>query len=402
VVERLLPLTHDPETALGTQYDRNDEHEEDEDARRIDESVLGSGDTIVFVVDGAGQVIYNPRGLNLSGVPIRGGINAALSGATDRRSVDVGGIGATRVLSVPLIEDNRVVGAAQAIRSLGEHQRELALVTWLTLASAALGAFIAIPAGLYLARRAMQPINAAFERQRTFVADASHEFRTPLTLIRANAELALLDPDVPVERVRDTLDSILDEVDRSDRLVDDLLTLARSDAGQLPLDRKPTALADLVRGVVDEMRTLGSARQLTLSADIASSCSAAVDPDRIRQVLRILLDNAIKHTEPGGGVSAELRCADRWATIQVRDTGAGIEPEHLHRIFDRFYRVDRGRSRAAGGTGLGLPIARAIVEAHGGRITLESQVGSGTTVNVSLPALRGEPEAASLGEPAPE
>ena len=144
-----------------------------------------------------------------------------------------------RVMTVPLRDHDEITGAVQAARSLREHEAELALVGWTTLAGVGLGALVAVPAGLLLARRAMRPIDAAFQRQRAFVADASHELRTPLTLVRANAELALLDPERPVDEAAPALESILAEVDRTDRLVDDLLLLARTDAGRLALDLAP-------------------------------------------------------------------------------------------------------------------------------------------------------------------
>ncbi len=360
--------------------------EEDDEREEHGEEILREGDTIVLVADSAGRVVSNPRGIALAGIPIRPGIERALGGADDRRTVEIAGVGAMRVLTVPVRHDGEVVGAVQALRSLREHQRELELVKWMTLLGVGLGAIVAVPAGLYLAHHAMRPINAAFERQRAFVADASHELRTPLTLIRANAEFALQDPSLPVAEIQHELGVILEEVDRTDRLVDDLLTLARLDAGQLPLRRAPHDLGKLVARAAQGMRPLALERGVVLEVRDADRCRVIVDDDRVIQVVRILVDNAIKHTPSGGRVEIATACAGGQARITVRDTGVGIPPEHVPRVFDRFYRVDTARSRADGGIGLGLAIAKAIVEAHGGRIWLESQVSAGTTVTMILPA----------------
>ncbi|HVB64143.1 MAG TPA: ATP-binding protein, partial [Nitrolancea sp.] len=223
-------------------------------------------------------------------------------------------------------------------------------------------------------------------RQRAFVADASHELRTPLTLIRANAEIARLETTEPVSSIDAELASIMDEVDRTDRLIDDLLTLARTDASRLELHRALVDVALLAREVY--MAMLPMARQLgvDLRIDASPTCIALIDADRIQQVLRILIDNALKYTPAGHAVSVCVACETTRIRVVVHDTGAGIPAEHLPRIFDRFYRVDQARSRDAGGTGLGLPIARALIEAHGGSIALTSTVGQGTTVTISLPS----------------
>jgi signal transduction histidine kinase len=251
----------------------------------------------------------------------------------------------------------------------------------MTLLGVALGTLVAVPAGLYLSRRAMAPIDDAFRRQRAFVADASHELRTPLTLIRANAELSMLDPDRPVN---ESLSNILTEVDRTDRLVDDLLLLARADAGRLELHAERCRLDALVADAAESMRPLfeGNATQLEVTAD--TPVEVLADADRVRQVVRSLLDNALKHTS-GGQVAVAIGSDGRWARVTVRDTGSGIPADALPHVFDRFYRVDKARSRSAGGTGLGLPIAKAIVEAHEGEITLASEQDHGTTVTFILP-----------------
>ncbi|HEX7102638.1 MAG TPA: histidine kinase dimerization/phospho-acceptor domain-containing protein, partial [Nitrolancea sp.] len=201
--------------------------DDDDEHKRHDDEILGSGDTIVFAVNSSGEITYNPRGITVQGIPNPASIKRALAGKDDIRSLTLAGVGPVRVASLPVENDHQVVGAVQVFRSLREHNAELATVRWITLLGVALGAAIAVPAGLLLAQRAMRPIDAAFARQRAFVADASHELRTPLTLIRANAEIAREETTEPVSSIEPELTSILDEVDRTDRLIDDLLTLAR-------------------------------------------------------------------------------------------------------------------------------------------------------------------------------
>jgi signal transduction histidine kinase len=359
-------------------HDDDDDHEEDDEH---DRNVVGSGDTLLFVVNRNGDLTFNSRGIELEDLPIAEGIERALTGRRDTRSVTLDESGKVRVLTVPLRDDGEVTGAVQAVRSLDEHDRELALVGWMSLFGVALGVLVAVPAGLYLSRRAMAPIDDAFRRQRAFVADASHELRTPLTLIRANAELPMLDPDRPAN---ESLTNILAEVDRTDRLVDDLLLLARADAARLELDSKHYRLGELVADAAESMRPLFDQQRTKLFLDTDEPAEVLVDGDRIKQVIRNLLDNALKHTS-AGQVDIAVRSDGRWATVTIRDTGSGIPPEALPHVFDRFYRVDMARSRAAGGTGLGLPIARTITEAHGGDISITSELGRGTTVIVRLP-----------------
>ncbi len=355
--------------------------ESSEEGRSSEAEVLESGDTILFVVNAQGQVEYNPRGLLMPGVPVQAGVKKALNGQRDVRTVDLKSAGSMRVLTVPLRANGQIVGAVQGLRSLQEHDTELRIVRLISLLGVGIGALLAIPAGFYLSSRAMRPIRFAFDRQRSFVADASHELRTPLSLIRLNAEL--IRDDAVGEDTASEASGIVDEVDRMDRMVDDLLVLARADSDQLGLVLEPTDIRSHVGGVVETMRPLATSRDVDLTFG-GDECVVPLDVDRITQVIRILIDNAIKHTPPGGRVHVTTHCATHEVDVSVHDTGVGIPPEAHERVFDRFYRVDKARSRAAGGTGLGLPIAKAIVEAHGGQIWLKSAVGQGTTVTFRL------------------
>jgi heavy metal sensor kinase len=235
-------------------------------------------------------------------------------------------------------------------------------------------------------------LERSFAEVRRFTADASHELRTPLAVIRSEAELALRKPSVPPEQ-QALLGSILEECDRLSRLTDQLLALAREDAGVAVQAREALDLAALATGTAETMRPLAEAGDVRLHSDSRGPVWVRGDESRLRQVFYNLLDNALAHTPSGGEVEVRVEAQDGQAVAVVRDTGEGIPPEHLPRVFDRFYRVDRARSRERGGTGLGLSIVRSVVIAHGGKIELESAVGRGTTARMVLPlTAAGVPE----------
>jgi len=249
--------------------------------------------------------------------------------------------------------------------------------------------------------RLAQTINAmigrlerSFAEIRRFTADASHELRTPLTAIRTEAEVALAKP-LGLNEHQQLLGSILEECGRLTRLTDQLLTLAREDAqgtalaGQNGQAQDRVDLKALLESVAETMRPLADSKGLRLHITASHHSDGGVsvpgDPGRLREVFFNLLDNSIKYTPPGGEVAIQIGRNGSEAIIAVRDTGIGIPTEHVARVFDRFYRVDKARSRAEGGTGLGLSIARSIVIAHGGQIDLVSTPNQGTTCTVRLP-----------------
>jgi signal transduction histidine kinase len=235
---------------------------------------------------------------------------------------------------------------------------------------------------------ALVPARRAFARQQQFVADASHELRTPVALIRASAEVLAGAPELARGPHAGLLAGIGREAERLGRLLGDLLQLARFDSGRAPAALGPVALSDLVAEAVEQVRRLELARGLELAAAAEPHLWVRGDTGRLRQLALILLDNALKHTPPGGRVEASVRAERGWARLAVADTGCGIAAEHLPHLFERFYRVDRARARGAGGAGLGLAIARELVEQHGGRIGVESAPGRGSTFAVWLPLLR--------------
>lgn len=240
-------------------------------------------------------------------------------------------------------------------------------------------------AELELAHREVATANTRLERalavQRRFVADASHELRTPLTIIRTNAEiLSWMETSDSPDRARAIAD-LANEAERMSRMVNDLLTLARADAGQR-LALQPISLRPLVEDVVHQARLLADGREVDV--DTADEVEILGNADGLKQLVFILLDNAVKYTPPGGQVTLGLRRENGSATLRVADTGLGIAPEDLPRIFECFYRA--ANAQDIDGSGLGLAIALWIAEQHGGRIDVASAPGRGSTFTVSLPA----------------
>ncbi len=230
-------------------------------------------------------------------------------------------------------------------------------------------------------------LERSFMSLRRFTADASHELKTPLTVLRSGIERAITHPKAPPE-VMEVLEETLIEVNRMAELVDALLTLARADEGRAPLHLEPVELEDILSEVSETASILGEQARVSVSVSAPPRpLKIAVDRSRIRQLLMNLLSNAIKYTPQGGEVAIDCSQANGQVVLSVRDTGVGIAPGDLPHIFDRFWRADQARSRTGQrpGAGLGLAISKWIVEAHGGTISVQSRPGRGTTFTVTLP-----------------
>jgi two-component system, OmpR family, sensor histidine kinase CiaH len=240
----------------------------------------------------------------------------------------------------------------------------------------------------FLAARALVPIQRAFERQQEFVADASHELRTPLTILHSAADLlasepAQSDPELVLE--------IREEIGRMERLTRDLLTLARSDRGELRLSVGRVELGALARDLARRVARLADEANIKLEFSApSSSVTIEGDPDRLHEVGLILLDNALRHTPRGGTISLVVDQHQQAGILTIEDTGEGIPEEHLTRVFDRFHRVDPSRDRRSGGAGLGLAIARTVIAAHGGSISIARRAEGGTRVTIQLPLLAAD------------
>ncbi|MBI5652166.1 MAG: HAMP domain-containing histidine kinase [Chloroflexi bacterium] len=227
---------------------------------------------------------------------------------------------------------------------------------------------------------AFRQIEQSLQTQRRFVADASHELRTPLTTIRGNIELLRRDPPLDAQERAEILIDTKDETERLIRLVNQLLVLARADAGHT-LRRESVALAPLIEDVCRQCKSLAPDRAIQI--DVVRDASVIGDRDALKQVLLILVDNALAHTPAHAAIALTSASTDTRVSIAVRDTGPGIALEILPHIFERFFRADLSRSR--GGAGLGLSIAKELIEAQGGTLNVASQIGNGSTFTVALP-----------------
>ena len=227
-------------------------------------------------------------------------------------------------------------------------------------------------------------LEEAEDRRRSLTADIAHELRTPTSNIQGYMEAI---KDGVFQPTPETIDTIHEQSLLLSRLVDDLRLLAQVDGGELQLRRTQTRMEELVQSCVDAMRPRAEAKGVGLGVDMAGTLPELdLDPARISQVVGNLLDNAVTHTPEGGSVTVSAQAGADAVEVQVADTGPGIAPDDLQRVFDRFYRADPSRSRSTGGTGLGLTIARRLVEAHGGSIEAESVVGRGSRFIIRLPA----------------
>jgi two-component system, OmpR family, sensor kinase len=355
-----------------------------------------------------------------------GGRSALLESPPGLSTASVAEAGSVRLLSRAIIYDKRRVGTLRVASSLApvaQAQSSLrrtfvivgiVAVILAAVAGAGLATLIAAPLRRItavaaaatagdLSRRAgpvsasgevgvlamafddmLERLERAFRRQRDFVSDASHELRTPLSVLRAQVEL--LDRETDERRRHEGTATLLRRLDELDRLVGDMLTLASAEAGEL-IEPRAIDLTDFFEDVRRDLPLFGE-RDFRMEA-VEGTLDG--DPDRLAQVLRNLVRNAVAHTKPGDRVEVSARGRDSWLEISVSDTGSGIPSEELEQIFERFHRLDHSRSRDSGGSGLGLAIARTIVEAHGGQIRAESSPGHGATFRIELPGYRPPP-----------
>ncbi len=388
-------------------------------------AVRASDDYLLRVVDADGRVLGEDTAPapELRDVPIDGeALAAAAAGQPDLRW-EATGHARVRVLTLPIVVDGRPSGALQLGVSEEDVVDLLRLSLMLTLVGGPLVLLVASAGGLWLAGRALAPVDriarlaaeieesdlsgrieqpladdevgrlartfnamldrleAAFRRQRQFSATAAHELRTPLALLQSQLEVARARPRAP-EEDQAALDALASDVDRLIRISGALLALARSDARQARPTLDAVDLPTLLELVAEQFAPLAEELGVALALD-GRPVTLQADQDQLVQLLVNLVDNALRHTPAGRQITLGCRLDGPWARLWVADEGVGIPPEHLPRVFERFYRVERDHAR--GGIGLGLSICQAIVEAHGGRIELSSQPGEGTTVVVMLP-----------------
>lgn len=393
------------------------------------EDELEPGDAVALYDLAGTRVFANDRS-HLPPVPAGEALARAAQGKHAFSTVTMSDGSTWRLLTRPAVYKERTVGVLQVARSQGEVDAVLGSLGTLLAIALPLMLVPAFAGGLFLAGRALDPVDRivqtaehigaedlsrrlnvatssdelgrlaatfdrmldrlerAFQRQRQFTADAAHELRTPLALLTSQADLALAQPRTQAE-YRAALESIRTDTTRMSQLLADLLTLARADAGHEPLVIERLDLNALTDDVVSTMSPLAEGCGVRLAvADAEHVAMVEADQTRLTQLLVNLVDNGIKYTPAGGTVTVSVAETRDGPVLEVADTGVGIAPEHLPHVFERFYRVDKARSRADGGAGLGLAICQWIARAHGGDIRVESQPGRGTAFRVRFPAVR--------------
>lgn len=240
-------------------------------------------------------------------------------------------------------------------------------------------------ASYIISKFALLPIKRSWQRQLDFTADASHELRTPLTVIKTNLEIVLDSPDESVESQLTWLQNIEEEHTRMTKLVDNLLTLSRADTGEQTLFTSNFLIDEKIQTVVDTFKPVCQQKEIELNYNIKSNLSFWGDEGRISQLVVILLDNAVQYSEVGGTITVALEKKEKELELTVKDTGIGIGQNEIEKIFRRFYRVADTRQRNPNGSGLGLSIAKWIVEQHNGRIQVKSKPDEGTIFIIKLP-----------------
>ncbi len=386
-------------------------------------SVLGPGGDLFQVADERGNWLYRSDALYDERVPVYGA--AELGSQLRFENVVIRGA-PLRFLSQNTEAGGRTF-TIQVAAPLYELQEGLGDFLWIIVPAVPIVLLIASLSGYWVSRRALQPVDEitraarsisveslsrrltvpqsgdelqrlsetlnemigrlaeAFQRITQFTADASHELRTPLALMRTTAELALRQ-NLPPHEKQEALQQILAEVERTSQLVENLLWIARTDSGEARLVKESVDLVESAREACAQAAPMALVKEIRLECRLPGQ-AVIVKGDRqaLRRLFLILIDNAVKYTPRGGNIEVVLDRADGFVWGQVRDDGLGIPEADLPHVFERFYRADKARSREQGGAGLGLAIGRWIVEAHGGKISAESEVEKGSTFRLQLP-----------------
>ncbi len=376
----------------------------------------------IQLTDSSGNVVVKSNNLGEQELPVDPDlVSQGFAGNVAIGTVAAGDGAWVRIIVSPLYLKEQVL-ILEVAQSLNHIDSAMGQVRWALLASILMALILATVSGIIIVRGALSPVSQVtrtarsieaspnlnqrvgykgppdeigelattfdhmiehldrvFQSQKDFVADASHELRGPLTVIRGNLDL-LKRKMREVER-RDSLRAIERESVRMAKIVDDLLFLAEMESGEAPR-RQTVSLNEIVLEEAERARSLAGDRKIII--DRQQDVAIRGDPQRIRQLLANLVDNAIKYTPEHGTITLSILKDGEWARLEVSDTGIGIAPEHLPHIFNRFYRVDKARSRGSGGTGLGLAIVKGIAEQHGGKVTVTSELGKGSIFTVWL------------------
>lgn len=377
----LIKNGEDPSAIIANSPDYNDEITslEDDPSERVEVNELADIEVIPLTIEGTpiqGAVVTT------TWLPInKDAIASAIVNGYDFRTIKLNDGTPVRVLTYRIPITNGI-GLIQVARSLRTQQYMLdQLLRGIIIAGCICILLLGFGAWLS-AGRSIKPMQLAFEKQQTFVANASHELRTPLTLIHAGAEVA--QRSATSETQKQVLDDVITDANYMTKLIESLLLLSRLDAHKLPLELKCISLPELFEETIRHEKRAFAAKNISLSYD-SEPIDVMADEVRLKQVLLILIDNAVRNNHPGGWVKLSAHSKKGMAVIEVSDDGTGIPLEHMGKLFDRFYKVNNRSTPDYRGSGLGLSIAQSLVQAHGGTIELTSATGEGTTVTFTIP-----------------
>lgn len=374
-----------------------------------------------------GKVLFKSLLLKDASLPLGSSLlNAARKGKSEFSTSGILGTSPLRFLTVPLFERGNLVGIVQVGTQLSEEAEVLGDLKIIFAVSLPLSVLVLAYGGWFLAGRALRPVDIvtqsaeqiddkhldvrlqvtnpddeigrltrafnrtldrieqAFSRTKRFSVDVSHELRTPLTILKGETEVGLKWAKEP-DDFREILNNNLEEINRMSGIIEFLLDISRIEEGRQRLLLEPVSLSPLLAEVFAAFKSQGEEKSLQMSADLTTEAVVKGDEQRLRQLFTQLLHNAITFTPAGGAISLSLRTVDDSVIVDVSDTGIGIPPEDQPLIFDRFYRVDKSRNRAGGGSGLGLSLVKSLVEAQHGSISVVSEPGLGSTFTVFFP-----------------
>ncbi len=293
----------------------------------------------------------------------------------------------SKVCTYPVVNKNGELRVVQIVKSMDEESNAVDTVLRMLALIVIFGGMLSVGIGYVLSGHSLKPVEESMERQQEFLANASHELRTPIAVIRTNLDVVRNDGEMTDDERNQWLGNAYEESKRMQQIVEDLMFLARADAGEAPFTPQKVDAGFICQEVAERMLPVAAQKDIIILWDLPDeSLTVMGDEALLTQLLVIFVDNAIKYSDRHTTVRMKGSLIDKNVVIEVADEGIGIDKADIDKIFGRFYRVDKVRSRSQGGTGLGLSIAKWIVDIHGGQVNAQSELGKGTVMRVTLPA----------------
>ncbi|MGG7164969.1 sensor histidine kinase [Clostridium ihumii] len=342
---------------------------------------IPNSDSIVVEVDNTGNILkkFQSFGVDIDDAILKNAINTTLNTESSSGTITIDSTNYSYLKYTS--EFGRKIAFVD--RSHYEYLMAELLKNFLLIGSISLIALFVI--SVYLTNKTIAPIKETFEKQKEFIANASHELKTPLTIIKTNTSLILSNPQDTVENQSKWINYINAQADRMSTLINEMLSLAKLDIAENKLTLTPINISKIMNNMILMFDAVLYENEIDLESNIQNDVLINGDQESIKKLFSIIMDNAVKHTNPGGKITVSMFIEKSKVRIIIKNTGEGIAPEHLEKIFERFYRVDSSRDRKTGGYGLGLSIATSIVKQHKGKIYAESEINKSTSFIIELP-----------------